>query len=237
MKKLVQLFLTASIFVLTLSAAAQPVSAQGACVMNQRILNCICQGVEVNGFCLPADTNSCYVRNNTECVCGTATYENVVNMMICRGGTFCPYNQPMSGGCTCDGRVGAGNICLPPTTGPGSGVTDNVFGSVDAPPGIAQYNSAAAGGIGLIPFISNLIRIATIVAGIIVFLNFILAGYAYISSDGSSKVNEEVKNKLTYSVIGLLIIVASYTIIAIISLLLFGRADFILNPTITGPTP
>lgn len=115
---------------------------------------------------------------------------------------------------------------------------DSVFGKVDAPPGVQQYNDQVGGenGIGLILFMSNLIRIATIIAGIIVFVNFILAGYSYISSDGSAKVNEEVKNKLTYSVIGLLLIVASYTIIAIISLLLFGRADFILNPTITGPT-
>ncbi|MBW7955135.1 hypothetical protein H3C66_00210 [Patescibacteria group bacterium] len=112
-----------------------------------------------------------------------------------------------------------------------------VFGEVEAPPGVAEYNAPLGeDGIGIIVFMSTLIRIATIVAGIIVFVNFILAGYKYISSDGNAKVNEEVRNQLTYSVIGLLIIVASYTIIAIISLLLFGKADFILNPTITGPS-
>lgn len=138
-------------------------------------------------------------------------------------------------------------LALPVFAAAGGGVTagESVFGPVDPPPGVAEFNAQVdpvVGGpdgerIGLIIFASNLIRIATIVAGIIVFVNFILAGYAYISSDGSAKVNEQVKNQLTYSVIGLVIIIASYTIIAIISLLLFGKADFILNPTITGPTP
>lgn len=128
--------------------------------------------------------------------------------------------------------------------GGGTAPEDSVFGQVDAPPGVLELNQQAGAvsggtdveGIGIVIFASNLIRIATIIAGIIVFLNFILAGYAYITSDGSAKVNEQVKNQLTYSVLGLVIIVASYTIIAIISLLLFGKADFILNPTITGPT-
>ncbi len=140
--------------------------------------------------------------------------------------------------CTCEApMIVQYGRCVPgSTTNTGGAATTNVFGNVDAPPGVAQYNADSASGIGLIPFISTLIRIATIVAGIIVFINFILAGYAYISSDGSSKVNEQVRNQLTFSVIGLVIIVASYTIIAIISLLLFGKADFILNPTISGPT-
>lgn len=155
----------------------------------------------------------------------------------------CTAGQSASG-CTCRApMVIQGGYCVPTlnsdngSLNPNNGAaTTNVFGNVEAPPGVAQYNAGSSSGIGLIPFISTLIRIATIVAGVIVFINFILAGYAYISSDGSSKVNEQVRNQLTFSVIGLVIIVASYTIIAIISLLLFGKADFILNPTISGPT-
>jgi len=143
--------------------------------------------------------------------------------------------------------LGFYGFARPALAGAGVGVLANqsVFGQVDAPPGVAEFNAQIRGGgvgpdvegIGIIIFASNLIRIATIIAGLIVFFNFIKAGYSYIASDGSTKVNEEVKNTLTYSILGLVIIVASYTIIAIISLLLFGKADFILNPIITGPTP
>lgn len=228
-------FLIAFSFLLVSGLITPPMAnAQARCGDFERVLNCTCVGTEHNGFCVPSWVNSCFVQN-ADCVCGDATRSFVVNRSLCSSTApnFCPYGQPMATnpGCTCDGTVTAGGICQAPQ----NARTNNVFGQVEPPPGVAQFNAQGGGGIGLIPFLSNLIRIATIVAGIIVFLNFILAGYKYLSSDGSAKVNEEVKNTLTYSVIGLLLIVASYTIIAIISLLLFGRADFILNPTISGP--
>lgn len=199
--------------VLSFAISAQKAFAQTPpqCGDFQPTQGCLCADGKVvyNGYCLPANISACGIIGGN-CRCGTADGTDlVVDSRICGG--------------------------LTPTS-PGDG--SSVFGTVEAPPGVAQFNSQVTGSgerIGLIVFLSSLIRIATIVAGVIVFINFILAGYAYITSDGSSKVNEQVKNQLTYSVIGLVIIVASYTIIAIISLLIFGKADFILNPTITGP--
>lgn len=109
------------------------------------------------------------------------------------------------------------------------------FGTIDAPPGVEQYNLAAgAGGIGLIIFLSMVIRIVTIVAGLYVFLNLITAGYDYISA-GDSKAHQAVKDKISMSIIGLVIIVLSYVIIALISYILFGDPSYILSPTIMGP--
>jgi hypothetical protein len=107
---------------------------------------------------------------------------------------------------------------------------DNVFGEIKAPQGVEQLNTES-GGIGILLFVSNMIRLATIVAGVWVLFNFIFAGFTYITSSDSSSYSK-IGEKLSMSVVGLLLIVASYTIIGIISLIIFGDPMFIINPEI-----
>lgn len=116
-------------------------------------------------------------------------------------------------------------------------IPSDVLGKVEQPVGVAQYNQNSASGIGIILFISNLIKVATVVAGIYVLFNIILAGYIYITAQGDSAAVNKVKDQITLSVIGLVIIVAAYTLIAVISFVLFGDAGYILNPVIRGPLP
>ena len=114
---------------------------------------------------------------------------------------------------------------------------NDVFGTIDPPPGVAEYDQAAGGaGLGLVFFISNLLRIGSILAGLWVLLNFILAGYNLLSSGGDSGAYSKVTQRLTMSVVGIVVIVAAYTIVGIISWVLFHDPGFILNPTIKGPT-
>lgn len=131
---------------------------------------------------------------------------------------------------------GGSNICACKNN-EGAGEND-IFGTIDAPAGVAKYNTAALGetgsDIGLILFLSNIIRIATVVAGIWVMINFILAGWSYITSAGDSKAATDASAKMTNSLIGLAIIIGSYTLAAIIGLVFFGDASYILNPQITG---
>jgi hypothetical protein len=110
----------------------------------------------------------------------------------------------------------------------------SVFGKVNPPPGVSNYN-AQAGGIGIILFASNLIKIATIVAGVWVLFNIITAGYLYITESSNSGTANKVKDQITSSVLGLIIIVLAHSLIALISFFLFKDATFILNPKITGP--
>ncbi len=86
-------------------------------------------------------------------------------------------------------------------------------------------------------FVSNILQFATLAAGLWTLFNFVLAGYTYITSSGDSSAHGKVKDKITMSVLGIVIIVASYTAAGIIGLVFFGRADYILNPTISGPGP
>lgn len=120
-------------------------------------------------------------------------------------------------------------------TGPecGSGIGGGIIGEVNPPQNIQILNILSGGGtdgIGLLYFANRVILLITIVAGIIVMLNFIKAGWMYLTAGDSTKVASEVKDVLTYSVIGLVIIAVSYTIAGLIGLLFFGDAGFILNP-------
>lgn len=108
----------------------------------------------------------------------------------------------------------------------------NIFGRIQAPAGVEQYNSTQE--IGIIVFASNLLRASTVIAGIWVTINFIMAGWTYITSNGDAGAHAKVANKLTMSVIGLMLIVGSYTIAALIGLIIFGDVSYILNPKFEG---
>lgn len=109
---------------------------------------------------------------------------------------------------------------------------ESVFGKIEEPVGVAAYNQDAPNNIGLLKFISNMIKIASIVAGVWVMFNFITAGFTYVTSAGDSSAYGKIGEKLSYSVSGLLLIVASYTLAGIVSLIVFGNATYILNPEI-----
>ncbi len=110
--------------------------------------------------------------------------------------------------------------------------TDGVFGKIDPPEGVRQLNEGAGeGNIGILLFVSNMIKLATVIAGVWVLFNFIFAGFTYITSSDSSAY-AKIGEKLSMSVTGLILIVASYTLIGIVSLIIFGNPMFIINPTI-----
>lgn len=113
----------------------------------------------------------------------------------------------------------------------------DVFGSITPPSGVQAYDTQA-GGIGILVFFSNVIRAFTLIAGIYVMFNIVLAGFGYVTagSSGDTGAHQKAKDKITLSVIGLVIIVASYTIMGIIGFVFFGEADYFINPELITPT-
>ncbi|MDQ5950947.1 MAG: hypothetical protein QG639_224 [Patescibacteria group bacterium] len=113
------------------------------------------------------------------------------------------------------------------------------IGTIDTPPGVAEYQAAAeaetGADIGIIYFISNLIKIFAVVAGIWTLFNVILAGYIYITGSGDAGAHQKVQTQVTNSIIGLVLIVLSFTFGGLIGLIFFGDATFILSPRL--PTP
>ena len=88
---------------------------------------------------------------------------------------------------------------------------------------------------GIIPFFTNIIRLVFVVAGIYAFINFILAGFQYMNAAGDSKALTAAWDKIWQSFLGLIVIVASFALAALMGQLLFGNPQFILNPVIYGP--
>lgn len=90
------------------------------------------------------------------------------------------------------------------------------------------------GGIGRI--LNIFIYILIIGGGIYALFNFILAGYAFLGAGDDPKKIESAWAKIYQSIIGLVFMAGSFVIAAIIGMILFGNARFILSPTIpTAP--
>lgn len=100
-------------------------------------------------------------------------------------------------------------------------------------PSVYQNVTGAPG--GPVVFITNVLRLIFVVAGVYAFFNFIIAGFQYMSSGGDSKKLEEALNRIWYSLLGLIVIIASFALASLIGYIVFGHADFILNPQIYGP--
>ena len=112
---------------------------------------------------------------------------------------------------------------------------NDAIGTIDKPDAIKNID--AKGGIsgeeiGILFFGSQIITYITIIAGIWTLANLFLAGFLYISSSGNSQVHTQVRDKITMSVMGLVLIVTVYAVGAIIGTVFFGNSQYLLNPTL-----
>jgi len=104
-----------------------------------------------------------------------------------------------------------------------------IFGNIQAPSQLSKYSSAGSEGQGLFLFLSNAFKFAGVIAGIILVVQFITAGYMYISANGDSKKTEQAWAKIWQAILGLVIVASAFTLAAVIGRLL---GFDILNPTI-----
>jgi hypothetical protein len=113
----------------------------------------------------------------------------------------------------------------------------NIFGSIDNPFDKlgGGYGSLTDTNNGPITLLSNLFQLIALVAGIWGLVNLIMAGLKFISSNGDPQIIEAAQKQMYMSLIGLIIVIMSYTAAALIGQLLFGRSDFIFSPQIFGP--
>ncbi len=108
-----------------------------------------------------------------------------------------------------------------------------IVGSVTSPLAGTGYASVF-GGFGLL--VTNILRLVFVGGGIFALFNFIIAGFQYMNAGGDSKAMTAAWDKIWHSLLGLVVIVGSFALAAVVGQLLFGSATFILNPTIVGPT-
>jgi hypothetical protein len=106
---------------------------------------------------------------------------------------------------------------------------DKIFGPITPP------NFISSEPTGLITLFNNILRLLIVGAGIYALLNFILAGYSFMSASGDPKKIELAWAKIWQSIVGLFIIAISFALAALLGQLLFGEPTAILNPKIYGP--
>lgn len=114
---------------------------------------------------------------------------------------------------------------------PKTGASD-IVGTITNPINTG-YPGVANG--GLIMFFSNILRLLFVGAGIYALLNFIMGGFGFMSAGGDAKKVSEAWSKIWQTLMGLVFIVGSFALAALFGQLIFGKADYILNPVIYGP--
>lgn len=108
-----------------------------------------------------------------------------------------------------------------------------IFGNITAPDSIKLWtNKAGNNGDALFLFISNMLKLAGTIAGLYAVVQFIMAGYTYITAAGDTKMMERAWAMIWQSMLGLLIIGISFILAAVV-----GKLTGLdpLNPTIYGP--
>lgn len=152
----------------------------------------------------------------------------------------CPSGYTCQDGCYNVGQCGEGNkTCelteISSTVKIISAIGDDcgsaILGRVDPPTGVRTYNLITK--IGVFKFISAGLRLFFIISGLLIFGNFLYSGYIYIVQAGDTKAHGEVKDRLTYSVIGLVVMVSAFILAGLVGAIVFGDPGFILKPEIT----
>ncbi|MFA7301773.1 MAG: hypothetical protein WC069_05660 [Candidatus Shapirobacteria bacterium] len=91
---------------------------------------------------------------------------------------------------------------------------------------------ASTSGDGLFLFISNIFKLSAVIAGIILIIRIISAGYLYLSSQGDPKKFQQAGDTITQSILGMVIVASTFVLVWLIAR--FTGID-IINPTIYGP--
>lgn len=113
---------------------------------------------------------------------------------------------------------------------------DSVVGQVTNPiPNPYGDIVATNGKGGLGGLITNGLRLFFVVAGILAFFNFVIAGFQYMMAGGDSKALQAAWDKIWYSLLGLILMVGAFALAAVFGYLIFGDPAFMLKPQIYTP--
>ena len=107
--------------------------------------------------------------------------------------------------------------------------SSGIFGKITPPSFISENPS------GLVVLFNNLLRLLVVGGGIYALINFIIAGYLFMSAGNDPKKIDFAWAKIWQSMVGLLIIAVAFVLAALIGKLLFGNAKALFEIKIYGP--
>ncbi len=112
--------------------------------------------------------------------------------------------------------------------------TENVFGSITSKvPN--KYGDINTSGKGLALLIGNGLRLFFVVAGMLAFLNFVIAGFQYMMAGGDAKAIQSAWDRIWYSLLGLILMVGSFALAVLFGYLIMGDPFFMLRPQVYTP--
>lgn len=88
---------------------------------------------------------------------------------------------------------------------------------------------------GLIVFLNNALRLFIIAAGLFALIQFIGAGFQYMTAGGDPKAVANAWAKIWQLILGLVLMAAAFTLAALFGYFIFGDPMAILSPKIYGP--
>jgi hypothetical protein len=106
-----------------------------------------------------------------------------------------------------------------------------IWGTVNAPPGVANYT--ASGGIA--GFISAITKTIIAIAGVYALFNLIFAGYSFMSAGGNPEKIAQSWAKIWQTLLGLLVAAGSFVLAGIFGKLIFGDFNALLQLRVFGP--
>lgn len=109
------------------------------------------------------------------------------------------------------------------------------WGEVNPPPGVEKYAMGTGQLPGLPQFISNIVKLLIVGAGIYAVFNLITAGYTFMSAGGDPKKIESAWAKIWQTLLGLAVAAGSFVLAAIFGKLIFGDYNALLHLTIFTP--
>lgn len=101
---------------------------------------------------------------------------------------------------------------------------DDIVGVVTPPAGLANTVQETGS------FISIAIVLIVIVAGLFTLWQLLSGGFDYITSSGDKTKIEQATHKITMAIVGIVIVAASFIIIAIAGAVFFGNPGAFLSP-------
>lgn len=112
-----------------------------------------------------------------------------------------------------------------------------IFGGVTPPYTNPAGNPYPAGMEGIVIFGTNILRLVFLIAGLFSFIKIVIAGFGFISAGGDPKAITKAWDNIWQALVGLLIIVSSFILTAIVGQVFFGDFTYILNPVLYGVGP
>lgn len=113
----------------------------------------------------------------------------------------------------------------------GAGEGKQVIGNIYVPGPINRFNNWG-GEIGVFNWLNTVLILFFSICVVWFMVQLVLAGAKIITNPGEAKGMEELKEAVTYPIIGMILLAASFLIVTLIGIFFFDSPTFITNPVL-----